>query len=148
VDPKQASIGCKLNLTAKKDCFGDNRKANYRMTSLPNTAWEPNEYDLLSSVNEEACSENCLEDYNCVVATFRDTMCFKQKLPLRFGMRNSSLPTKALVKIESLQKDIDVVVNKITKKLSQKLVIVGLVLISLPIFIFLLSGYLIFTYRA
>jgi tRNA A-37 threonylcarbamoyl transferase component Bud32 len=148
VDPKQASIGCKLNLTAQNDCFGDNRKANYRMTSLPNTAWEPNEYDLLSSVNEEACSENCLEDCNCVVATFRDTMCFKQKLPLRFGSRNSSRPTKALVKIESLQNDTDVVVNKITKKLGKKLVIVGLVLISLSIFIFLLSGYLIFTYRA
>jgi hypothetical protein len=101
-------------------------------------------------VNEEACSKNCLEDCNCVVATFKDTMCFKQKLPLRFGMRNSSLPTKALVKIrrESLQNDTDVVVNNITKKLGKKLVIVGVVLISLSIFIFLLSGYLIFTYRA
>jgi hypothetical protein len=149
VDPKQANIGCKLNSTAKNDCFGDKGKANYRMTSLPNTAWESGEYDLLSSVNEEACSENCLEDCNCVVATFWDEMCFKQKLPLRFGRRNGSRPTKALVKItrESLPDDTNVVVNEITKKLGKKLVIVGVVLITLSIFLFLFSGYLIFKYQ-
>lgn len=151
VDPKQANMGCKLNFTAKIDCFGDKGNANYKMTSLPNTGWEAGEYDLLSPVNEEACSQNCLEDCNCVVATFWDGMCFKQKLPLRFGRKNSRFSTNSLVKIRSDQSlpggDTNVVINKITKELGKKLVIVGAVLITFSVVVFLLSGYLIFTYQ-
>ncbi|KAL4644054.1 hypothetical protein ACB092_02G135500 [Castanea dentata] len=101
VDSKNPNIGCKLNFTIIEDCFGNKGNADYTIFHLPNTLWEPSEYDALLTSSEEACSKDCLEDCNCVVATFKDQMCIKQKLPLRFGRRISSYPTKALVKIRN-----------------------------------------------
>ncbi|KAB1210292.1 G-type lectin S-receptor-like serine/threonine-protein kinase RLK1 [Morella rubra] len=151
VDPKHANVGCKLNFAAKiTDCFANKGKANYVMSSVPNTAWELSEYDMLSQVSEAACSENCLGDCNCVVATFLNQMCYKQKLPLRFGKRNSSHPTKSLVKIISesspgdTSTDTNVVRENITEKLGKRLMIVGIVLITFSVLVFLLSGYLVF----
>lgn len=148
VDSENPNIGCKLNFTIIEDCFGNKGNADYTIFPLPNTLFEPSEYDILLKSSEEACSKDCLEDCNCVVAKFRDQMCIKQKLPLRFGRRNSSDPTKALVKIrnESLPNDLPTDTNVvITKKLGKKLGVVGVVLITFSIIFFLLSSYLIFS---
>ncbi|KAG6657362.1 hypothetical protein I3843_04G079200 [Carya illinoinensis] len=150
VDPNQPNLGCKSNFTVMNDCFGKKGNANY-MSPLPNTAWEVSEYDVLTQVNEETCSENCWMDCNCVVATFRDQICYKQKLPLRFGRRNISNPTKTLVKTRSfpsgLPPDTNVVPTKITNKLSKKHVIVGIVIITFSVLVSLFSGYLLFSHR-
>ncbi|KAK7822721.1 g-type lectin s-receptor-like serine/threonine-protein kinase lecrk1 [Quercus suber] len=148
VDSENPNIGCKLNFTIIEDCFGNKGNAVYTIFPLPNTLWEPSEYDILLKSSEEACSKDCLKDCNCVVAKFRDQMCIKQKLPIRFGRRYSSNPTKALVKIrnESLPNDLPTDTNVvITKKLGKKLGVVGVVLITFSIIFFLLSSYLIFS---
>nr|POE45107.1 g-type lectin s-receptor-like serine/threonine-protein kinase lecrk3 [Quercus suber] len=148
VDSENPNIGCKLNFTIIEDCFGNKGNAVYTIFPLPNTLWEPSEYDILLKSSKEACSKDCLKDCNCVVAKFRDQMCIKQKLPIRFGRRYSSNPTKALVKIrnESLPNDLPTDTNVvITKKLGKKLGVVGVVLITFSIIFFLLSSYLIFS---
>lgn len=151
VDPKNTNMGCKLNFTARNDCFGNKGNEDYIIFLLPNTVWENNEYDVLLTVSEETCSKDCLEDCHCVVATFKDQMCFKQKLPLRFGKRNSSNRAKALVKIvksESLPNDdLPTETNVVIKKLGKKFVVVGVVLITFSMIGFLFSGYFTFKHQ-
>nr|TKR78561.1 hypothetical protein D5086_0000281260 [Populus alba] len=101
VDPNQPDKGCKLNFS-NSDCFLKGANDNYMISTLENTVWERDEYEVLTPVSEEACSKACLEDCYCVVAMFRDQTCFKPKLPLRYGLKNSSIPTKSFVKVSDI----------------------------------------------
>lgn len=53
------------------------------------------------------------------MAMFRDQLCFKHKLPLRYGKKNSTSQNKALIKVRvsGFSKGGDGVVNKTTKKI-------------------------------
>ncbi|KAL9340242.1 hypothetical protein Peur_066461 [Populus x canadensis] len=142
VDPNQPNNGCKLNSSIDSDCFLKGANGNYMISTLENTVWERDEYEVLTPVSEEACSKACLEDCYCVVAMFRDQTCFKPKLPLRYGMKNSSRPTKSFVKVRLTNTK-----NVITKKIGKELLITGVVLIAFSLVIFASSGYLIYTHQ-
>ncbi|KAJ6677813.1 G-TYPE LECTIN S-RECEPTOR-LIKE SERINE/THREONINE-PROTEIN KINASE LECRK3 [Salix viminalis] len=102
-DPNQPNKGCKLNSSVDNDCFLKGANDDYMISTLENTMWERDEYEVLTPVSEEACSKACLEDCYCVVAMFKDQVCFKPKLPLRNGIKNSSSPSTSFVKIWSLK---------------------------------------------
>ncbi|KAJ6366347.1 hypothetical protein OIU77_002849 [Salix suchowensis] len=73
---------------------------------------------------------------------FKDQVCFKPKLPLRNGIKNSSSPSTSFVKVRITNTK-----NIITKKLGKELLITGVVLIAFSLVILASSGYLIYTHQ-
>ncbi|EEF28982.1 serine-threonine protein kinase, plant-type, putative [Ricinus communis] len=151
LDPNQPSKGCKLSSSAGSGCFADADRANgnFSISVLDNTAWEREEYDVLTAVSEEGCQEGCLEDCYCEVAMFWDQMCFKMKLPLHFGRENSKSVRKSFVKIRngSLPVDPQPDTILITKKSGKELVIAGMVLIAFSLIVFVSSGFVICAHK-
>ncbi|KAL4599554.1 hypothetical protein ACB092_11G134900 [Castanea dentata] len=80
------SSGCERNFTAES-CKSKDGSMKYIMKAVPNTVWEDNSFSSLTILTKDDCEAACLKDCNCEAATYRDGVCRKQKLPLRFGRR-------------------------------------------------------------
>ncbi|KAJ4715261.1 Receptor-like protein kinase 1 [Melia azedarach] len=152
-DPMKPQDGCKLNYGSENACNeSTNTKKGYTISTLESTFWERGEYDVINSATEEACSEACLEDCNCVVAQYevRGQTCFKHKLPLTYGKRYITSNTKALVKVRADGwppiRD-DRIIYNMSKKIGKEFVIVGVVLIASSFIVFMLTGYLVYTHQ-
>ncbi|KAK4845380.1 hypothetical protein QYF36_004362 [Acer negundo] len=83
---KTWTSGCERNFTAES-C--KNKGRNYTIREEDNTIWEDATYTVLSQTSREDCSLACLDDCNCEVAIFKNGVCKKQRLPLRYGKRSS-----------------------------------------------------------
>jgi hypothetical protein len=88
------SSGCQRNFTMES-CKSD----RYAMKAVLNTVWENNSYSIITSTTQDNCGEACLRECNCEAALFKDGVCTKQKLPLRFGRRDQRDSTVALIKV-------------------------------------------------
>ncbi|KAF3963000.1 hypothetical protein CMV_012557 [Castanea mollissima] len=80
------SSGCERNFTAES-CKSKDGSMKYIMKAVPNTVWEDDSFSSLTILTKDDCEAACLKDCNCEAATYRDGVCRKQKLPLRFGRR-------------------------------------------------------------
>ncbi|KAM3687267.1 hypothetical protein ACJW31_10G063500 [Castanea mollissima] len=98
VDQRNWSSGCVRNFTAES-CKSKDGNMKYIMQAVPNTVWEDNSFAILSILIKEDCETACLEDCNCEAATYKDGICRKQKLPLRFGRRVLSDLNIAFIKV-------------------------------------------------
>lgn len=140
-DQQRPQDGCKLNFPTRDDCLEDQGSNIYNISHLENIYWELDEYDLINLIpDEEACSNACLGDCNCVVATYDDPVCYKHKLPLRFGMKNDSSRIKSLVKVRigGFPKARDRIVNK---KVGKEFLVVGIVLIAFSLIVLTFALY-------
>uniref|UniRef100_A0A0D6QUA7 Bulb-type lectin domain-containing protein n=1 Tax=Araucaria cunninghamii TaxID=56994 RepID=A0A0D6QUA7_ARACU len=59
------------------------------MQAIGNTDWSGNDYASMTSVNETACKQACIEDCMCVVVVYGlvsgEELCWKKAMPLRNG---------------------------------------------------------------
>ncbi|KAH9669108.1 non-specific serine/threonine protein kinase [Citrus sinensis] len=146
-DQQRPQDGCKLNFSTGDDCLEDQGSNSYNISHLENIYWEPDEYDLINHIpHEETCSNACLGDCNCVVAKYKDPVCYKHKLPLGFGMKNDSSGIKSLVKVRigGFPKGGDRIVNKKTGK---DFVIIGVFLTAFSLIVFLSALYLFYAHQ-
>ncbi|KAB1206753.1 G-type lectin S-receptor-like serine/threonine-protein kinase RLK1 [Morella rubra] len=97
VNESSWTSGCEMSFTAES-CESNEAETGYTTTAVPSTVWENDNYSMLSSSSEEECHVACLADCNCEAALFKDGNCNKQRLPLRFGRRQTSDSTIALIK--------------------------------------------------
>ncbi|KAH9669153.1 non-specific serine/threonine protein kinase [Citrus sinensis] len=142
-DQQRPQDGCKLNFPTGDDCLEDQGSNIYNISHLENIYWEPDEYELINlTPDEEACSNACLGDCNCVVAKYKDPVCCKLKLPLRFGMKNDSSGIKSLVKVRigGFPKARDRIVNK---KVGKEFLVVGIVLIAFSLIVLTFALYIL-----
>ncbi|KAH9717725.1 non-specific serine/threonine protein kinase [Citrus sinensis] len=140
-DQQRPQDGCKLNFPTGDDCLEDQGSNIYNISHLENIYWELDEYDLINLIpDEETCSNACLGDCNCVVATYDDPVCYKHKLPLRFGIKNDSSRIKSLVKVRigGFPKARDRIVNK---KVGKEFLVVGIVLIAFSLIVLTFALY-------
>ncbi|KAH7856558.1 hypothetical protein Vadar_002775 [Vaccinium darrowii] len=56
------------------------------------------DYELLKPSSEELCRNSCLQDCFCAVALLRSDICWKKKLPLFNGRKDSIVNGKAFMK--------------------------------------------------
>ena len=84
IDQEQKILGCKRNFSTD-GCISKNR-VTFSLQEFEGIAWEDNPYSNISSSKAD-CREDCLMDCNCEVVSFKDQLCSKQKLPLRYGRR-------------------------------------------------------------
>ncbi|KAI9173540.1 hypothetical protein LWI28_002906 [Acer negundo] len=96
VNQNNRTSGCERNFTAES-CKSKDKK--YTLEELENTSWEDVSYSVLSQTSKEDCSQACLVDCNCEAALFKDGVCRKQRLPLRYGRRAGDSYI-ALIKVE------------------------------------------------
>lgn len=140
VEPSQSFLGC--NLTVEEDCGGASNMT-FEIDALTELSWLDNPYGLSWMTDAEGCKKNCLNDCNCSVALFANGRCAKQKLPLRYGNTNHSTTTFIKVKgIGTLEKNPTLYKTQI--KLSNGILIVGIILISCSVVVFTVSGCLIY----
>ncbi|XVF17055.1 hypothetical protein REPUB_Repub10bG0084100 [Reevesia pubescens] len=91
IDPDQSTLGCKRNYS-EANCKGG--KANirfYNITPMEDIEWSTGNFYSKEKMSKDACSKTCLEDCNCEAAQFQGGVCKKQKLPLRYLLRDSEI---------------------------------------------------------
>lgn len=81
------------------DCWNKNPSVRYEMRRMANVTWEDNFYAVEDTVGEEDCGGLCVSDCDCVVASFKDGKCRKQRLPLTYGIRSTSASYTALLRV-------------------------------------------------
>ncbi|XAR62395.1 Non-specific serine/threonine protein kinase [Bertholletia excelsa] len=102
-DPNDKYGSCEPNFT--QICGKDNSKSTedlYDLVAQPTgTDWPFNDYEHMEPTTEIACKNSCLSDCFCAVAVFRDSGCWKKKLPLSNGRRDAvvNLNGKAFLKV-------------------------------------------------
>ncbi|XP_008245126.1 PREDICTED: G-type lectin S-receptor-like serine/threonine-protein kinase RLK1 [Prunus mume] len=98
VNKGNQTSGCERNFVADA-CKNGNENFTYTMEELESTTWEDVSYMSLRLSNKDDCIQGCLEDCNCEAALFDGTNCRKQRLPLRYGRRDTGTSDRALIKV-------------------------------------------------
>lgn len=93
--------GCKQEIIQSCDDEDiEKAKEIYEMRSINNAFWPSSQnYERFPLSSENECSESCLGDCNCLVAIIKDGICWKKKLPLSNGRKETDTYGKALIKI-------------------------------------------------
>ncbi|XP_042015523.1 G-type lectin S-receptor-like serine/threonine-protein kinase LECRK3 [Salvia splendens] len=130
--------GCSRNFSAQGCSITDNR-LKYDMRTVENTVWEDSSYEILQmTMSEEDCSKACLDDCNCEAAFFKDNICQKQKLPLRFGRRSLEDTNMALIRYSTNTVAPDIGGDSDPKSIIKKgqhidILIIGILLMSIGV---------------
>ncbi|KAI9174994.1 hypothetical protein LWI28_025892 [Acer negundo] len=153
VNQNNRTSGCERNFTAES-CKSKDKK--YTLEELENTSWEDVSYSVLSQTSKEDCSQACLVDCNCEAALFKDGVCRKQRLPLRYGRRAGDSYI-ALIKVEETSEsstDGILPTREGKKEISTNIIIiiicclfVSLILVIVAIFGIILHRYHVSAYR-
>ena len=140
VDESKRTLGCERNLTVD-NC----KEGTYDMEEEINTVWENDTYSLpLFSSNIEDCKIACLQDCNCEAALFKDGACRKQRLPMRFGRRQSD-SSVALIKVSTSTPSTNRTMTKERKKeLRVDILIVSITLVAFAFIVLAISGFFIY----
>ncbi|XP_059431538.1 G-type lectin S-receptor-like serine/threonine-protein kinase LECRK1 [Corylus avellana] len=143
VNVEDRSSGCQRNFTAES-CESD----RYTMEPVLNTVWENDNYSIIISTTQDNCGEACLQDCNCEAALFKDGVCTKQRLPLRFGRRDQSDTTVTLIKVGTSTTIVDRNLPKETKKeLRLDILIVSVSLLAFALVVLVISGIAVYRNR-
>ncbi|KAF7137884.1 hypothetical protein RHSIM_Rhsim07G0117000 [Rhododendron simsii] len=98
IDPNNENGGCAPDFPP--NCEVDNRKSNpedmYDLIELQDINFPFGDYDQLGPYNSTQCGQACLQDCNCAVSIFNGSYCWKKRLPMSNGRRETAL---AFVKV-------------------------------------------------
>ncbi|KAF7152283.1 hypothetical protein RHSIM_Rhsim01G0188400 [Rhododendron simsii] len=141
LDPNDKNGDCKPNFTLS--CEEDANKSSngdlYDLSVLIDTDWPLSDYEQLKPFSEEMCRNSCLQDCFCAVAILRGDSCWKKKLPLSNGRKDSVVNGKAFMKFRT--GDLPPSTNdprfplRDIKKNDRTLILVGSVLLGSSLFI-------------
>ncbi|KAF2284396.1 hypothetical protein GH714_021465 [Hevea brasiliensis] len=150
VNPGDRTAGCERNFTAES-CKEDHK--SIRIQEVLSTAWEDVSYSVLSLSIKGECEQACLQDCNCDAAFYKDGLCKKQKLPLRYGRRNPDESNSALIKVKSTSirtntdRNEPAVDKKKSDQLGRGVLIVGISVVAFGLVTLAISGILFHKYR-
>ncbi|KAJ8641713.1 hypothetical protein MRB53_018407 [Persea americana] len=152
LDPVQKVQAC-MKKFIEEGCAGKRQNKTYYIDSMKNTVWEDDPYSILFGTNEQECREACLQDCNCEAASFKDSVCRKQKLPLRYWRRSLDGSATSLIKFgNGTWASTDGFSKTSEKGLSPRIMIIIIALMGCSFVIIVVSGFLIhrhqiWTYR-
>ncbi|XXG65315.1 hypothetical protein AAC387_Pa05g3047 [Persea americana] len=143
LDPVQKFQGC-MKKFIEEGCAGKRENMTYYIDSMKNTVWEDDPYSILFGTNEQECREACLQDCNCEAASFKDSVCRKQKLPLRYWRRSLDGSATSLIKFgNGTWASTDGFSKTSEKGLSLRIMIIIIALMGCSFVIIVVSGFLI-----
>ncbi|KAL5545493.1 hypothetical protein UlMin_005180 [Ulmus minor] len=137
IDPNDVKKGCKQNFEAQS-CDEDSRDADsFYLYTMENTDFLHNAIGLFNGVTEDWCRKACLDDCFCAVAVFYDSICWKKRSPLAFGVKDPSIGAKALIKIgkDNSTSNPGVIGTRSRKKDNSALLLIESVLLSSSVFL-------------
>ncbi|XP_030936506.1 G-type lectin S-receptor-like serine/threonine-protein kinase LECRK1 [Quercus lobata] len=103
IDQEQKILGCKRTFSTD-GCISKNRDT-FSLRELERIAWEDNAYSNITSSKAD-CREDCLMDCNCDVVLFKDQLCRKQMLPLRYGrIQDGDQGGTTIIKVGVIKKE-------------------------------------------
>ncbi|KAI5675224.1 hypothetical protein M9H77_06174 [Catharanthus roseus] len=114
----------------------DEEEEVYDFVEISNIDWPLADYEMFTDFTEENCRKVCLNDCLCAVAIFRNSTCWKKKLPLSNGRVDVRLNSKALLKYN--KREIPQIEVLPKPKKNRILITVGSVLLGSSVFINLL----------
>ncbi|XXG75152.1 hypothetical protein AAC387_Pa07g3727 [Persea americana] len=97
-DPNQQLMGCFRNFS-DEDCMGKKDRMTYFITPERNMTWQDHSYEILQSNSEEDCKAKCLGDCFCGAAVFDGQNCNKLRIPLKYGIRDTSVSATTMIKV-------------------------------------------------
>lgn len=102
-DPNNTFGGCIPNFVPQV-CGKNSLRISeeYQIRVLFGVDWPGDDYEWFHAVNEDWCSERCLNDCFCAVAIIYDNRCSLKTFPLSLGRMDPSFSGKALVKVGNL----------------------------------------------
>ncbi|KAK3205062.1 hypothetical protein Dsin_019108 [Dipteronia sinensis] len=124
LDPNDVYGSCKPDFV--QGCVEDGGDVYY-VEELENTDWPTSDYEELQPSSREECVSSCLHDCLCGAAVFRVNTCWKKKLPLSYGRKDTADNATAFIKIRKARE---------TKKKKEGIcILVGSVLLGSSMFI-------------
>ncbi|KAK2988284.1 hypothetical protein RJ640_016864 [Escallonia rubra] len=151
VDPNNWSSGCERNYEAGS-CKSDDGRLSYTMKPLDDTTWLDNSYSVLTKSTKEECAEACQGDCNCDAVIFEDRVCKLQSLPLRYGRSSPGSLSFVFFKVgvpEYVTNGVPADQPKESnKKLTVKILIIGVSLVAFAFLVLAFSGALIYRSHA
>ena len=138
IDQEHKILGCKRNFSTD-GCISKNRDT-FSLRELERIAWEGNAYSNITSSKAD-CREDCLMDCNCDVVLFKDQLCRKQMLPLRYGrIRDGDQGGTTIIKVGVIKKE---------RKKHLPIILFGSVTILVfALIVLAITSILIYRYRA
>ncbi|KAG2716304.1 hypothetical protein I3760_03G118400 [Carya illinoinensis] len=140
------TFGCERNFDSKS-CKSNEAVSGYNMSVEPNIVWENANYSIMSNSTQYLCEEACLRDCNCEVALYKNGDCWKQRLPLRFGRRQQSDSSVALIKVMSSLSTDPIVPKECKKEIRVDILIIALSLLVFACIVLAVSGIVVYKYR-
>ncbi|XP_050936780.1 G-type lectin S-receptor-like serine/threonine-protein kinase LECRK3 isoform X1 [Cucumis melo] len=118
----------------------------YSLQDLPNTDWPTQDYELFKPFTVEECKNACLLDCFCVVVVYRDNSCWKKKLPLANGRKDSSERSISFLKlrrnISSIGQDSNLPRSKGKKNQDTLVLVLSILLGSSLLIILVLASFI------
>ena len=138
IDQEQKILGCKRDFSTD-GCISTNRDT-FSLRELERIAWEDNAYSNITSSKAD-CREDCLMDCNCDVVLFKDQLCRKQMLPLRYGrIQDGDQGGTTIIKVGVIKKE---------RKKHLPIILFGSVTILVfALIVLAITSILIYRYRA
>ncbi|KAI4383677.1 hypothetical protein MLD38_009485 [Melastoma candidum] len=128
LDPDDTVKGCKQDFQPQS-CNKTNPEGDkFTFKEMINIDWPLSDYEKYNGQTENWCRQDCLSDCFCAVAIYRDSTCWKKKVPLSNGRTNIAMNGKALVKVRIGDSPFGFGENKQKNKIPLHVVIVGSVL--------------------
>ncbi|XP_007048277.2 PREDICTED: G-type lectin S-receptor-like serine/threonine-protein kinase LECRK1 [Theobroma cacao] len=88
IDPYQRTLGCTRNYSEAHCKGGKANEGFYNIIPMENLVWNTDVFYSKEKMSKDECSRTCLEDCNCEAAQFESGVCKKQKLPLKYMLRD------------------------------------------------------------
>ncbi|KAI8546671.1 hypothetical protein RHMOL_Rhmol07G0137600 [Rhododendron molle] len=104
IDPNNENGGCAPDFPP--NCEVDNGTSNpeevYDLIELQDINFPFGDYDQLGPYNSTQCGQACLRDCNCAVSIFNGSYCWKKRLPMSNGRRETALAFVKVMKVYSV----------------------------------------------
>lgn len=98
-DAQHRDSGCTPEFVPQ-NCDGESNSDEFALEELPNTTWETSiYYKKFSSITEEQCRDNCLNDCFCAAALVIGGTDCAEMAALTNGRQANDVTTKALIKV-------------------------------------------------
>ncbi|XP_010931011.2 G-type lectin S-receptor-like serine/threonine-protein kinase LECRK2 [Elaeis guineensis] len=147
VDPNQIQRGCTRNSTSG-DCSNDHsngKDAGLEMHDMKNTAWLNKPFYIFPSTTSlDDCEAACLSDCFCEAALFKDNVCTKQMLPLKYGRTDGN--DTLLIKVGAMNPGEGAVTCEKKNDAHAKVIAVSIALAAFSIIVLAISGFLFWRY--
>ncbi|XP_019163397.1 PREDICTED: G-type lectin S-receptor-like serine/threonine-protein kinase LECRK3 [Ipomoea nil] len=138
LDPSDKYGSCKPDFvppTCDEPPAAGKEKVSYDLIEVPDTDWLANDMEGINPTTKEECKMACLNDCLCEAAVFAKNGCWKKRLPMSNGVRDTSRDLTGFIKVRKADFVPPLKEFPAEKKDQRALILAGSVLLGTSVFI-------------